>query len=147
MQQARSFSKPLIQLEGADYSHFEKFCETTETAPKHIREHVKTPSPFEYVKGREIYGENVCFENSHRSLGIQLVDILTTSIRRAMNGKLGIDGWGEIGRLMVGPLRRKQVIHLVDLSGEGMTAYLGEKNPPFYQVLHVVDQTCKPMVI
>jgi len=144
MQQSRSFQQPLITLEGADYSHFEKFCKVDEIAPEHIREHVKRASPFEYVELQGILGKNI---SSHSNLGIQIVDILTTSIRRAMNGKLGIAGWAEIGRLMVTPLRRKQVLHLVDLCEEGMTPYLGKKSPPFFQVIRVLDGTCRPILL
>ncbi len=146
MQQSRSFQQPLITLEGADYSHFEKFCKADEIAPEHIREHVKRASPFEYVELQGILGKNISFQSSHSNLGIQIVDILTTSIRRAMNGKLGIAGWAEIGRLMVTPLRRKQVLHLVDLCEEGMTPYLGKKSPPFFQVIRVLDGTCRPII-
>jgi hypothetical protein len=63
-----------------------------------------------------------------------------------MNGKLGIAGWAEIGRLMVTPLGRKQVLHLVDLCEEGMTPYLGKKSPPFLQVIRVLDGTCRPII-
>jgi len=146
MQQAKSFRNPLVTLEGADYSYFEKFCKTDEVAPEYIRNHVKTPSPFEYVTIRDIYGKNICFESSHSNDGIQMVDILTTSIRRAMNGKLGISGWREIGTLMVMPLGRRQAIHLVDLCEEGIKPYLGKKAPPFYQVIHETDQTCRPIL-
>lgn len=148
MIQSKSFSEPFAQLVGADYSYFSRFCETTDLAPEHIRPFIKTPSPFEYISIREVLGENVCFEQSHSNLGVQMIDILTTSLRRAMNGKLGIDGWGGGGgKLMVSPLRRKQVIHLVDITGDGMTPYLEEKSPPFHQVFSIVDQSCKPILV
>jgi hypothetical protein len=35
------------------------------------------------------------------SCGLEIVDVLTNAVRRAMNGRLDQKGWGDISRLMI----------------------------------------------
>ena len=54
---------------------------------------------------RRLLKENLSFLDSKADLGLELVDILTNAIARAMNGRLQYNGWCDLGRLMVGKER------------------------------------------
>jgi hypothetical protein len=102
LQQTRSLTFPLITMEGADYSAFSKFERVLPEAPRHLAHLVDDPAaPFDCVDIDRILKTNLKFADSHRYAGLQLVDILATSIRRACNGALQRPGWKEIGRLML----------------------------------------------
>jgi hypothetical protein len=47
--QSRSFREPLIQLQGADYSAFERFCRVSPAPPDYLRGVGSDTSPFEYI--------------------------------------------------------------------------------------------------
>jgi Protein of unknown function (DUF3800) len=49
-----------------------------------------------------LFSEQRTFEDSKRSLGLQLADILATILRRALNENLQRDGWKDIGKLFAG---------------------------------------------
>jgi len=147
MLQSQSISTPFIQLIGADYSYFSRYCEQTPSPPEYLRAVVPDVSPFEYIAIRDVLQKNLVFEQSHKNLGIQLVDILTTSTRRAMNGKLKVEGWGRIGKLMVQSERGKQAVQLVDFSFSGYTTAVYTDPPLFYAVLTAIEQVCKPILL
>lgn len=143
MLQSKSFRKPFNQLEEANYSYFAKYFEEMPEPPEHLKKTLGNVSPFEYIKIGKIY-KNLRFQQSRENLGLQIVDILTTAIRRAMNGNLQIQGWGQIGQLMVQSGRNSQTIQLINLSGNKVTTYKNRK-PPYWTVIHIVKRTCKPM--
>lgn len=139
-----SIHEPILQVEGLDYSHFARFERELAVPPERLREVIGEEGPFRYLDVRAIFAEDQVFVNSDRDLGVQLADILTTSIRRAMNGRLQIEGWGGIGRLMVQSGRNKQVVRLLDFSDHSKPFY-GKGNPPYFQVIRHIDRSCKPM--
>jgi hypothetical protein len=101
--QSRSKEDPLITVEGVDYSVFDD---------KYLRE---TPDylkgfGFEDEKGIDIgtlLRENFRF-SSNIEMGLELVDIATNALRRALNGNLKETGFRRIPQLMIhrkgGPL-------------------------------------------
>lgn len=98
--QTRSLSTPLLQLEGADYSAFNRFCGEYAEAPAHLRSRVaESTEPFLYVNHNELL-RDLRFSASHRVTGLQMVDILAAGVRRALNNTLGRAGWNGLGRLM-----------------------------------------------
>ncbi|MEX2222860.1 MAG: DUF3800 domain-containing protein [Candidatus Rokuibacteriota bacterium] len=105
--QWQSFSNPVTSLEGADYSHFARF-------ERKVSEGLKP-----YFKGEE-YGQDggmIVNENfrcsSRPEPGLELVDILTNAVRRALTGRLLIEGWRDIRGLMIH--RKRPYIQLVAL--------------------------------
>jgi len=144
MLQAKSFRKPFLQLVEANYSYFAKYCEEKPEPPEHLKKALGNVSPFEYIKIDEIY-KNLRFQQSHENLGLQIVDILTTAIRRAMNGNLQIAGWGKIGHLMARSKRGSQPIQLINLSDNKVITYKNKK-PPYWTVMHIVERICKPIL-
>lgn len=129
-----------IELKGADYSFFQKFMKTSPTPPKHLSKAFGDVSPFKFVDITDIFQKNLSFIQSDENMGIQLVDILTTSIRRAMNNTLQIDGWGNIGALMVQSANPKKPIQMLHL-------FPREKSRvPYFRVLEITNRMCKQML-
>jgi hypothetical protein len=87
-------------LEGADYSHFEKF------------QHVDKDGG-EYTD-LSLLLKDLRF-SSNNEFGLELVDILTNAVRRAFVGNLGIEGWGGIVQTMIH--RKQHYITLIRLDG------------------------------
>ena len=93
----------IVFLKGADYSHCERFFRRLDAWPKHLPE--QSPG----LRGRTnipaldlglLLTESFTLADSRDKPGIQLADILTNALRRALTGHLKLEGWGEIGRLM-----------------------------------------------
>jgi hypothetical protein len=91
---------PTAMLEGADYSHYDKFQHTRQDG--------------EEGTNLSLLLEDLRF-SSDIEFGLELVDILTNAVRRAIIGNLGIEGWGGIGRTMIH--RKEHYIALVRLDG------------------------------
>ena len=140
--QSKSFREPFISLSDGDYSYFEKYCGISQEPPAHIKHVVSKTRPFEFIKIKEIYKKHLRFEQSHANLGIQMVDMLTTSIRRAMNGSLQRNGWENIGKLMVQSLKGSNTIQLINLISEDSFSYSIGK-PSYWTVVPVVNSNCK----
>jgi len=81
--QSRSFDEPLIMLKEGDYSHYYKNRKSGDI-------------PNNFTELNSVYSD-IKFEDSKNYLGVQLADILVTSIRRSMNGNLQKEGWGNYG--------------------------------------------------
>jgi hypothetical protein len=105
--QSRSLSEPFATLEGADYSHFERFHGKFSA---YMRTHFKDEE--EGVDGGLLLSEHLKFSSDTES-GLEMVDILTNAIRRALSGRLGKEGWQDIRRLMIH--RKEPYIELVGL--------------------------------
>jgi hypothetical protein len=144
--QSRSLRDPFIGLKEADYSYFEKYCEVLPKTPEHLKKATETESPFPCVHINDIYKKNLSFEESEDNLGLQIIDILTTSVRRAMNGNLQVHGWREIGRLMVQARVGTQEIKLIDLCGHKRPKYKKEK-PPYWTVVPVAKRLSRQMLV
>lgn len=134
-----SRKKPFIQLTDADYSYFQKYLKTSPTPPEHLKKAFGNVSPFYQIEINDIFRKNFHFEQSKQNLGIQLIDILVTSIRRAMNNNLQIQGWGKIGALMVQSDKTTNTIQLVSLNNMSKTKV------PYFHVIDITNQTCKSM--
>ncbi|MCG3113225.1 MAG: DUF3800 domain-containing protein [Candidatus Manganitrophus sp. SB1] len=143
--QSKSFLRPFIQLIEADYSYFEKYFKESPEPPRHLAEAVSDARPFQYVQINKIYKKHLAFEQSHKSLGLQMVDILTTSVRRAMNGNLQPPGWSRIGQLMVQASKNSQVVQILDLSGSRPPKY--KAKPPYWKVVPLIEKTCKQILV
>jgi hypothetical protein len=113
--QTRSIKKPMAQLEGADYSSFDRFGGRRAQAPAYLRRHVTDQSrPFEYLDIDELLGD-LKFVPSHRLTGLQMVDMLAAAVRRGCNGTLQTSGCKGLGRLMPTPERGHNCIRLLAL--------------------------------
>ncbi|TWB19557.1 hypothetical protein FBZ99_101330 [Rhizobium sp. ERR 1071] len=98
--QAMSIERPADLLPGGDYRHFERFF--IAEVPEYLRD--KVP-PGDRTRGAGVnlqlmYGESFRF-SSDPEAGLELVDIATNALRRALVGNLGQSGWLPLRRLMI----------------------------------------------
>ncbi len=148
--QTRSFDHPLITMQGADYSAFNKFEHVLPETPSHLKHLIEKPSdPFPCVDIEKILKGDLRFSWSHRYTGLQMADIVATSIRRACNGTLQKAGWGDIGKLMLQrgrsehPGRKEYVLRLISLAELPATA---GRNLPYSDVIKAFDHDAKRML-
>ncbi|MCF8495572.1 MAG: hypothetical protein K9G62_02775 [Alphaproteobacteria bacterium] len=107
MLQSMSIRKPSKRLVGADYSHFEKFITDT---PEYLTPHVKPSEKRQVCDLRKVMMENFRFSSTIEH-GLELVDVLTNSLRRALIGKLKIEGWSNLPALMIS--RNRQYVQII----------------------------------
>src|SRR5262249_34316540 len=137
-----------------DYSHFDKRYGFTrkDIDPEMARhtEWLKTiygTEPFDNdgrgVDAGRLFREQREFRDSRHCLGLQLADVLATTLRRALNGNLRIEGWRDFGGLIV---RRKNIgSYFIQLGpGRGPTPV----EPKHAEnVCYVLDERAKPMLV
>ncbi len=97
--QTQSLREPTIACLDFDYSYMEKFL-------MEIPAYLQEQGAFKGNNNRRGYDlkkimENLRFVDSASDLGVQLADILTTTVRRACNGTLQQSGWKNLGKLCV----------------------------------------------
>ncbi|MBV5320351.1 MAG: DUF3800 domain-containing protein [Sulfuricurvum sp.] len=136
--QSRSFDKPLLMIKEGDYSHFFKNRKSGDI-PNYLVQHVGDKDPNDFFELNSVYS-NIKFENSKNNLGVQLADILTTSIRRSMNGNLQKNAWKYFRNIIV--MGKKQSITLINMSNNtNFENY--ELDPPYFEVIKYLDKTSK----
>jgi len=141
---SKSFTEPLPMLQGADYSAFQKFLKILPAVPEYLRGEIPNESPFESIDLGKIL-EEIQFKKSEEEPGLQLVDVLSNALRRAMNGNLDRQGWEMIGCLMVGPEKGHNVISMVDLTS--VESWVMKKGQvPYTGVAELTDKLAKPML-
>ena len=132
-------------LEGGDYSWFDRsFNLNMTTAPKHLQPFRKKEwqdEPFHAFDVKKVLSENRSFESSNKDLGLQLVDIVVNAIRRALHGNLRVNGWGDLGKLMVSPEKGKNAFQMVALHNDAVP-----KPMPYSGIIKHFDKLSKPML-
>ena len=143
--ESNSLSKPMDCLEGGDYSWFDRnFSLDMTTAPKHLQPFIKKErknEPFHAYDAKKILSEHRSFESSKKNLGLQLVDIVVNAIRRALHGNLQINGWGDLGKLMVSPEKGQNAMKMVVLNNDAVS-----KPISYGGVIKQFDNLSKPML-
>lgn len=139
--QSTSLKKPLISIKEGDYSYYRK-SRNVQEIPNYLKEYIGDKKPEEFTEINSIFQDNLKFEDSKNNLGLQLADILTTNIRRSMNGNLQYEGWKKFGSIMV--IGENQTITLMDMN-EGCDFSRYEIDPPYFEVISHIDKTSKNM--
>jgi hypothetical protein len=121
--QTISLEKPALYVEGGhfDYSAMEKFQNPTLAGPPaHLAAARESgmKGPFESSNLRPLV-DNLSFEDSKDSPGIQFADVLANAFCRACNGRLDERGWKDLRHLMIRDAQQKAVIEYVTLGPEG----------------------------
>ena len=104
--------EPLICLRDADYSQFDaRYGINPATADAEMRSHWEWLESMSGVPPtrvdtlgtdiKRLLTEQRSFGDSRSNLGLQLADMLSSILRRALNGNLQESGWGEFGGLLV----------------------------------------------
>jgi hypothetical protein len=139
-------------LAGADYSHFhKKYASLRDTMAPETARHmewvrqaygVRALKENDYiVNANKLFKEQRDFKDSKDCLGLQLADILATTLRRALNGNLQKDGWKHFGGLIV---RRRNIGSYFIQIGRG-----GSLKMPRHaaSVCRILDARAKPMLV
>jgi hypothetical protein len=122
--QSQAIGRPFIVLaDAADYSYFDAYCGERSEPPEHLRSVASGRTPFRYVDVKALVKKHFRFEQSHADIGLQLADIVTTTSRRAMNGRLRSDGWSDLGKLFIQSERGEQTVLLLSLTQGGYCSH------------------------
>lgn len=145
MLQSSSLINPMISLKEGDYSSFDrKFDVTIPAPPEYLMPHIqhdKPVEPFHCCDVKKIMSEYLAFESSENNMGVQLADIVTNAIRRALHGNLQIDGWRDLGRLMVETEKGKNTLKMLVLHKAAV-----RKGQPYGAIFRHFDKQSKPML-
>lgn len=125
--ESRYAREPFIAVEGVDYSHFNKtYGFTMDTVEPQMAKHLDFVretygiEPLDHdgigIDAGKLFRGQRDFKDSLHSLGLQLADILATTLRRALNRHLQIDGWRDFGALIVG--RANMGSYFIQLGGQ-----------------------------
>ncbi|CAK9252015.1 unnamed protein product [Sphagnum jensenii] len=140
--QFKSLNEPLLQIRGENYTAFSKFQKEQDEPPDYLKGHVKDADrPFKYIEVNQILTDNLKYQNSKCSSGLQLVDFLAAIATRACNGTLQNKGWSELGRIMVQNVKGKNALRFLTLQDiETASSPL-----PYRQVVLQSDRIAKRM--
>jgi hypothetical protein len=115
----------VAMLEGADYSYYDKF--------RHVGQDGEDGTNLSLLL------KDLRF-SSDTEFGLELVDILTNAVRRAIIGNLGIEGWGGIVRTMIH--RKEHYVALVRLDSVSQSP----NNPSYASIINHFWSGGKPML-
>ena len=130
---------PLGVLKGADYSYFSRYEQdvTDSESAQHLKWLEETyglpkrVSNERVIDIRRFLTDGLQFENSRESLGLQLADIIATTLRRALNDHLGKSGWKGLGKLMV----NRTASRFIQLGDREGPAYLSNHAEQVWETL------------
>lgn len=83
--QTRSFKHPFAHIEGFDYRHFQPYLYSKEKVPDYLEADYGIKVEEAVDIGKLIHGD-LKFEDSKKSVGIQVADLLASGIRRTLRG-------------------------------------------------------------
>ncbi|MCX6354162.1 MAG: DUF3800 domain-containing protein [Candidatus Aureabacteria bacterium] len=90
-------------VDKGNYKYFRKFCGIVSTWPEHLPDSgsgLREKSNIPIINIKKIMQESFTLADSRSEIGLQLADIITNALRRAIIGNLQRKGWEELGRLM-----------------------------------------------
>lgn len=135
--QSRSLRDPLGMLQGGDYSAFHRNF-PSRPIPAYLRPHTDHPKHW----GGDltaVFGREMEFATSETHIGIQIADVLTNALRRALSGRLQPEGWRSLGKLIVH--RRDGAIELINLGPRE-----GRVRTPYSEVVIQLNSTGRSML-
>ena len=145
MLESKAIRNPGIHLIDADYSAFARFDGPT-TPPEHLIPHLihwKPGQQFSSTNIRLVMTEDLQFESSASSVGLQMADVALSAAARAMRGNLLPAGWASLSSIMCKPVPAAEVVDMLRLQGENPE---WEPAPPYYSVLAHLRRTAQDIV-
>lgn len=122
--QSYSIREPMPFLKGADYSWFSRFEINT---PEYLTEHFsKDLLGQKGIDLRLLMTENFRF-SANIEPGLELVDIVTNALRRALVGNLKSSGWGNLPEIMIH--EKKPCLHFLGFSSSN------QRSPPYIEIV------------
>jgi hypothetical protein len=94
---------PLAMLEGGDYSHlFSNYSAADQQWPSHLpHPRITEDRGGQILDLRKLLCTELEFKDSEACEGLQFVDVVTNTFRRAVMGRLRYSGWCRMGELMM----------------------------------------------
>jgi Protein of unknown function (DUF3800) len=140
--QSRAIDEPLIMLKGADYSALQPYRYKEGEAPSYLSE----ATGIEIKSGLNIgkvLRENHKFEDSTRSEGIQIADLLASGIRRCLRNGFEDNQTAAqlLGRLMIQGQQRRPPLQLI-----GFEMAVVPRSSPAARVIYTMIRYCRPML-
>lgn len=137
--QTELLQNPISWYREANFRHMERF----ETEPTEFFAALLPPDPegkrAKPLNLKLILGENFCFSYQVEP-GLELVDIVTTTLRRALRGHMRPEGWKPLRDLLVN--RSGENIHLLAFTGAANPA----KRLPYTQVIKAFRNSRRTMI-
>ena len=124
--QGMSIKNPLIMIREEDYSYYNQFD-------------AKDKSGNLGTNINKIMVD-LAFCDSKKEDGLQLADILTTSLRKALNGKFQELGWGDMGEIMIQGNGQNVLAIVLD---EDMS---NSHQVPYFHVLHKLNRKGRTLI-
>lgn len=132
------FNNPLYCLENGDYTAFNKFSLPREYLVEPLRSNISGTSNQVYSISDIM--KNISFEQSHNSVGLQIVDIITSCIKRGMKKNLKFEGWKFLSSLIV--LRKEQAIRVICINPARIS-----KPAPYTKFVNYFQEYGKTMLV
>jgi hypothetical protein len=115
--QTRSLREPAARVEGFDYRHFSKYEFPHGKTPDYLETEYGINIEHALNIGKLVRG-NLKFEDSKKSIGIQVADLLASGLRRCLRGEFENNDIvsRSLGRLTLQNERGKFPVHLVSFA-------------------------------
>lgn len=140
--QTKLLRSPMVMLKGANYRWFEPFFDYDAPAD-HPVVRLSLPSQRPFIDIKKVVTGDLRFANSESYTGLQIADIVATTIRRACNDKLQQAGWGELGKLIPKPPSAAHSLQFLSLRGADQEKI----QAPYGDVVRRYDRDAKPMFV
>ena len=102
--QTKSLKDPVVHFPPGDYTSYSRYEVSQKSPPDHLKPYIENSNEvFTASDVKKIIMEDITFSDSKNFRGLQLIDILVTNVRRAFQGNLRLEGWRNIGKLMLQP--------------------------------------------
>lgn len=118
--QSQTLAEPWIMLEGADYSHFEKFSFTKGEEPTYLQDdygmEIDNPGDLGWI-----IREDFQFVDSATSVGVQVADLLSAGVFRLLRGRFerSDDIAKGLGAIFTSPLKQDHCVRFITMDATG----------------------------
>jgi hypothetical protein len=131
-------SDPASVLDDADYSAFSRYFVSREHLLEPLKNKVSDTSALIFSISDIM--KNISFEQSHKKIGIQIVDIIANCIKRAMEGNLQFDGWKYLSSFLI--LRKHPSISVTRVDPTS-----GHNHPAYTKFINYFQTCGKQMIV
>lgn len=146
MLESISLREPLAILEGADYRSFQRFDYSEKERPTYLKDdygiYVKGDGP--HLNIVKMMREDLKFEDSKQSLGVQAADLLAAGVRWCLRKQFNDCERGAVllGRLMVEGKERNLPMQLKGFLKAGERV-----SPDVARLIRMMQRSCRAMVL
>lgn len=139
--QAHTIAKPFAIFDEGDYSYFDRF--NYKKLPDELKDVASKKAPSTNI--RMLMSESRKFVDSEIEPGIQLVDICTSTLRRALKGNFKPLGYAQLGSLMI--RRKNGAITLCDFGTSPDSNETYFVKVPYFEVLKNLRKNNRSMLL